>query len=675
MAHNETPEIIGDQYKVIKKIGQGGMGAVYKAHDKYLDRLVAVKMLHFAGDLAGPDVARFQREAQAAGKLNHFNIISTLNFGITAQGNPYLVMEYLEGESFSRLLKREAPMPFPRAEYFVEQIASALHYSHNHGVIHRDLKPSNVMVVEDSKGDLVTKLVDFGLAQIKDNDQNITRTGFGMGSPLYMAPEQVKGRKADERSDIYALGCMIFQMITGRLPIEDEVVFDTMSRKCDESAPLMSEVMPDKSVPPRLDALVAKCLEINPDNRFSDMAEFQTSAKKAFGRQTSVNLSIPDLPKASKKRNTIATTVGAILLLATSGLVIFGIMNEGPRQAEERQEELRESKIADETGEFIVHEIPKAVIKFQFKNESSVHTVRPSPVVDEDLKELADHPYLRSVRLDTAPMTGTGLKYLYPLEIEELKLSGTNLNEEGMKTLSGLKHLKDLNLAHCAGITNDGLKSIVNLNQLWRLVLKETPIDDHCLKTVSTMRSLTHLDISVTPKITTKGLAYLSKMPKLKSLHIGGDATTVSIFDALSKFPQLTEVIIDQLDNHDVLADGLRSLSRVKTLERVELTKMRVPNDLGVLLLPLKKRFGLILVDVTLTKEALESLAQTDKLEELTITESVVSCSDLRGLCKLKQLGALRISAMESVESQDEFEQTIKLIKASIPKCRLFVSE
>ncbi|MBX9692586.1 MAG: serine/threonine protein kinase [Cyanobacteria bacterium] len=671
MPQNETPGRIGEQYKVIKKIGQGGMGAVYKAVDEYLDRPVAIKML-LTTDLSGEEFARFQREAQASGKLNHPHIIRTLDFGVSHNGHPYLVMEFLEGVSLSSILKREAPMSLQRAEYFVSQIASALQYSHKNGVIHRDLKPSNIMVVKNADGDLVAKLVDFGLAQIKDNQQNLTLTGFGIGSPLYMAPEQVKGHKADERADIYALGCLIFQMIAGKLPIQDEVVFETMTRKCEETAPLLSEVIQDKPIPPRLDELVAKCLEIDRDNRFSGMTEFQSSAQSAFGNRATLDMDIPSRPQpATKRKHNVATIIGAASLIIISGILIYGIMTDEPRKADEVREEIKEKKIAEASGDFFVDKIPEQVVKFRFQNETSCQTVRPSPVKDEDLKELVEHPELHSLKLDTARVTGVGLRYLYPLKIEELKMSSTHLNDEGMRTLGGLKHLKDLNLAHCVGITNEGLKSITNL-KLWRLSLKDTPIDDQCLKTIARMTHLTHLDLSECANITPTGLTYLSSSPKLRELRLGGKSTSVAMFEALNKVSQLQGVSIELLEDHDTLASGLKALANLPNLTQVELAKLHTPDDLGLLLRPLKNQFGLTLVNSELNSRGLQSLADADKLTRLTISQSNMSCEDLKALCKLNQVSNFSLNVEDGTPS--ELESSLQHLKASLPKSNIRVN-
>lgn len=260
-ADRKVSEHLGARYRLDKELGRGGMGVVYKAHDTQLDRPVALK---FIGDLVDSSEEfrqRFIREAQAAARINHPNIVSIYDIS-ASQGKAYIAMEFVDGGSLARLSAKEGKLDPRRAVALSGQACAALAAIHEAGVIHRDIKPDNILL---AKGGGV-KLTDFGLARSSDN--RITRTGTAMGTPAYMAPEQVLGKEADARSDIYALGLVLHQLLTGT------VVFGTgnvLERQLNEMPPAPSEVVP--GIPAELDAIVMRCVAKAPDARYHSARE------------------------------------------------------------------------------------------------------------------------------------------------------------------------------------------------------------------------------------------------------------------------------------------------------------------------------------------------------------------------------------------------------------------
>ena len=221
LTEHERPAIAA-QFEVLELIGKGGMGAVYKVYDKELDKIFAVKLMQ--QDLAKDQVAqkRFEQEVEASCQLTHQNLIATYGHGKTADGTPYLVMEYVPGEALSDLLIREGPLEAARALRLWRQICGALEHAHKNGVIHRDLKPTNVIISRANDGTETARLLDFGIAKIisatSRETHNLTETGTVFGSPQYMSPEHCLGFKMDERSDIYSLGCTLYYAVTGKVP-------------------------------------------------------------------------------------------------------------------------------------------------------------------------------------------------------------------------------------------------------------------------------------------------------------------------------------------------------------------------------------------------------------------------------------------------------------------------
>jgi eukaryotic-like serine/threonine-protein kinase len=240
---NPIPEKIG-KYKVIGRLGQGGMGTVYKAHDPNLDRLVAIKIL--AGGLTDDPAyrQRFYREAQATANLRHPNIVTIYDLG-EHEDRPYLVMEYLEGHTLDGSWSWQG---FELAQKLnvVIGVCHGLQHAHQRGVVHRDIKPGNVMVL----GDGTPKIVDFGLAHIaQSGDRNLTRTGQIMGSLNYMSPEQVQGLPGDPRSDIFSTGVVLYELVTGNSPFKSDNDFETLSKVLKQEPPSLGKFL--LGYPPR----------------------------------------------------------------------------------------------------------------------------------------------------------------------------------------------------------------------------------------------------------------------------------------------------------------------------------------------------------------------------------------------------------------------------------------
>jgi len=255
------------KYLIEAELGRGGMGVVYRAHQSSLDRTVAIKVL--SSDLIGdPDgVRRFRLEAKSVAKLNHPNI--TQVYDIEEEENLiYLVMEYVDGESLDGLITKTV-LSESRCLKIVADIADALHFAHEKGIVHRDVKPANVLMTSDGR----VKVADFGLAYLIDREGGTTRTGFLVGSPNYMSPEQATGQKIDRRSDIYSLGVVLFRMLTGRVPFVAESSHAVLFMQVGQEPPDPREL--NKSISLVTRGLVLKALNKKPESRFQTMAEFR----------------------------------------------------------------------------------------------------------------------------------------------------------------------------------------------------------------------------------------------------------------------------------------------------------------------------------------------------------------------------------------------------------------
>lgn len=268
--------VFADKYEILSVLGAGGMSVIYKARHKYMERMCALKLLHPFLLSDSTMFQRFQYEAKAASNLSHPNIVAMHDFGITSDGKAYLVMDYLEGEDLSTVLERDVFLTEPQAREIFRQALAGLDHAHSKGVIHRDLKPSNLFLIPQTDGSVLVKLVDFGIAKITDSGsaaQNLTRTGEVFGSPLYMSPEQCSGKSLDARSDIYSLGCLMYEALSGRRPLVGESALETMHMHIKEMPLTLSQAAPKLEVSPQLENAVMKCLCKRADDRFSSVAE------------------------------------------------------------------------------------------------------------------------------------------------------------------------------------------------------------------------------------------------------------------------------------------------------------------------------------------------------------------------------------------------------------------
>ena len=273
--------LIGERYRLLGRIGQGGMGLVYRAEHILMKKVVALKLLHT--ELGNVDDApkRFEREAQSASRLNHPNIIAVTDFGRAASGQLFLVMEYVPGMALADALD-QGPLPVARAVHIVRQILDGLEHAHAQGIIHRDLKPANVMLASYEKGEVV-KILDFGIAkmsQAAEGEIPLTQGAMVFGTPSYMSPEQATAQEADRRADLYSCGVMLFEMLTGRKPFVAEDLVKVMAMQVTQPPPRLSAVAPKLAIPSALEAVVMRALEKDRARRFQSAAEFRQALEQ-----------------------------------------------------------------------------------------------------------------------------------------------------------------------------------------------------------------------------------------------------------------------------------------------------------------------------------------------------------------------------------------------------------
>ena len=275
-------QVVAGRYRVLGRLGQGGMGTVYLAEHEAIEKKVALKVLRPEYS-AKPDlVTRFQREAISASRIKHPNVLDVFDFGQLDNGCFFLAMEFLEGRDLADELEKSRVLGAERALRVILQVCKALAVAHGKGVVHRDLKPENVFLQLTADGEETVKIVDFGIAQLRSTEEaaatetsrrRLTRTGMIFGTPEYMSPEQAAGKQADLRVDIYATGIILFEMLTGAVPFTGDTFFAVLNSHMNSPLPPMRALNPEVSVSPELEAIIGRALAKSPDQRFQSMRE------------------------------------------------------------------------------------------------------------------------------------------------------------------------------------------------------------------------------------------------------------------------------------------------------------------------------------------------------------------------------------------------------------------
>jgi tRNA A-37 threonylcarbamoyl transferase component Bud32/tetratricopeptide (TPR) repeat protein len=316
-------------FKINELMGRGAMGSVYKARHMVLDKDVAIKLLHSHLCTDEQAIKRFRQEATSASRLEHPGIVRVQDFGVTVEGQPYLQMDFVHGTSLSHLIA-QGPLQADRALKLCAQVCSALTEAHNKGVVHRDIKPSNLILTNPGQADEAIKVVDFGIAKLMEEVKGgLTQTGEAMGSPPYMSPEQCAAGQLDARSDVYSLGCVLFEMLTGHPPFPSESMYEVVHHHL-HTLPASTGVL-------SLDAVILKAMAKDPAKRYASAKEFETAleesrltlaSKQSIKQKVGAYLKVMGARQQPKKLLILAST---ILLLGVCGTFAAKYFIEAPK--------------------------------------------------------------------------------------------------------------------------------------------------------------------------------------------------------------------------------------------------------------------------------------------------------------------------------------------------------
>ncbi len=370
--------LVDGRYEVLAHIGSGGMGEVYKVLDRNTQKLFALKMI-------SPQVAekkilakRLEHEAQAARTLVHGNIVSVYDVGASTDGAPYLIMDYVEGDSLDMLLKAESILPQSRALPIFMQIAEALVHAQQKQIVHRDLKPSNVLMTKTAEGNDMVKIVDFGIAKISDQDgadkTKLTQTGELLGTPLYMSPEQCTGDEIDARSDIYSFGCIMYEVLSGKSPFAAENSVKVILRHLNEDPPALPNNI---GVSADMKEVIGRCLEKHRDNRYKNAVDLHIDLERLCdGRPIRPHERKHKKREERKKFSKLAIAAGIGIVVLVPVVFVANMMT--PRPAPEAQPNFhRPEKYLNKTLTQWTDEIEKSPDDPDlYKNRGQLHAMR-----------------------------------------------------------------------------------------------------------------------------------------------------------------------------------------------------------------------------------------------------------------------------------------------------------
>jgi serine/threonine-protein kinase len=350
--NDRTGQVLGEKYRLARLVGEGGMGAVYEAQHLVVKRRFAVKLLRPELAKNTEVIARFRREAEAAGALESEHVAAVTDFGEAPDGAPYIVMEFLVGESVAALLEREGPLPVPRAVSILLQVCRGLEVAHDAGIVHRDLKPDNLFVVKRTDGSDLVKILDFGIAKLQSGAAavQVTRTGSAPGTPHYMAPEQARGDKAiDRRTDIYALGVILYELLSAKQPHPGDSYNAILAHILTKPPAPLATIR--AGLPEGLARAVHRALAAEPNARPESALEFAKSITPFVGREVvpvqsqlelrvapagSKTVATPDTSMVSvqrRSRRRALWLVALVSLVAAAGVVVARAVRDAPVEA------------------------------------------------------------------------------------------------------------------------------------------------------------------------------------------------------------------------------------------------------------------------------------------------------------------------------------------------------
>lgn len=626
-----------EKYEFITVLGAGGAGVIYKAMQKPLGRMVAVKMIH--SHLMTPTaVKRFQKEATMIGRISHANIIAVYDFGISEDDQPFMVMDYVEGKVLSEVLDEVGTLSVDETKLIAKQLCDGLAHAHSRGILHRDLKPSNIMMVPMENGPDIAKILDFGLAKViygeeDDEREHLTKTGETVGTPAFMSPEQVMGKQLEVTSDVYSLGCVMYHCLTGEPPFVGETKMETMLMHLNSKPEPINPSNGEPRISPFLEMIILKTLEKNPANRFQTMMELkeaidladrglfvtpqksrvpddeelfspaQRSGEEASSSNTPI-AEVNDLSNSLKSFLTAKVLLVVILLIGVLSVLLFAgtsLLSTPSTRVDDVKPKKKSNDTEVRKGDdpYKAQVFDDDAFIGQFDHSSQTLSSYHDPFIsDNALKVARGNSFIRNVELGQShKITERGIKHLLGLNIIRMDLKKTQVHDAVGSTLSKL-------------VGPDGLPSLQDLN------LSETPVTDKIVESLRLLPRLETVDLSVNDRISDAGAAQFAKTT-IKNLNLASTHVGDLGLDGISTMPQLLKL---NLSDTKVTDAGVKKLAKLGTLQELNLSNTRIGDESVKAIVKLKSLTILHLAKTDITAACLQDIFKRDQISWIDIT-------------------------------------------------------
>ncbi len=703
-------------FRVLRVLGVGGMAVVFETEDSQLKRHVALKLMHpeIAAKPGGAE--RFFREAQSAAALKHEHVVAIHQVGMHGQ-TPFIALELLRGETLENYLVRQQQLSVHEIIRIGREIASGLGAAHSRGLVHRDIKPANIWLeaaetptpvvtppnrnsrVKDSLPAGKVKILDFGCAKTWAGESGITYPGLLIGTPAYMAPEQLAGRVVDPRADLFSLGCVLYRMAGGRTPFGAEDLL-SVARALALEEP-SSVLTLNRQVPPALSELIAELLSKSPDQRPASAQavidrlatiEEELTAQR-FADKTPGRESAAQSPVGSRQRKTwivgIATGLAALVLLSAATWFVFGAHALPLATAMSKQSEGQSTAATNHQSQVeAIGDLDRRAALWVLSRGGSVTLTsshRSGPIDVQPSQTLPTDDFkLVKVRLENADLKAADLEHLSDLtNLEDLILTGTHTTDAALGQLRGLTkltslildrtQLTDVGLSHLAGmtalktlslkhtsVTDVGLRHLEGLSNVKDLALEGTHISDAGLPHLLHLSALNILDLTNTT-VSDAGLKQLQSLSQLESLRLNGTRVTDAGLKELATFKKLHVLMLEWTPVTDA---GMKYLQGLPQLDKLWLRGTRVTNAGLQDLRGLTKLSVLGLTLLPVTDAGLRELSSLTKLQHLVLDRTRVTDAGLLHLKGMKDLYSLYLGETSVTEAGLAHLKDLKNLRA-----------
>lgn len=619
--------VFADRYKIVDLLGKGGMGEVYLAEDLTLNIKVAVKVL--PASLAELGAARLQREAIALAKLNHPNIARVIDFAQTKDESPYMVMEYLSGETLDQIIKKQKILDLKTALNIFAQICRGLEFAHSTGVIHRDLKPSNIMVSSSDEKRLEAKILDFGIAKVATENQRLTSTGALVGSPLYMSPEHVEGIADLPTSDIYSLGCLMFECLAGVPPIKGANALETLSFHRSLAPPLISDLAPEHNYPKELINLVDECLRKAPqsrpqtakevEERLTQIRQFLESGQSPDKAQTQ-----PVKSKFKINQSALSLGVASTLVVTMLAVGIYAVINLPKTDEKVIKQAISEVK-QEKEAEIEVHgaksPFEESDVTSRIKENGSIEVKLPPTTMDDDFKAIKNG---NEILMVSSEASGRGFYSLTNLKLSTISIQYGQIEDK-----------------YCDAFTKFPL--------LGYLKVQSPKLTDKGVETITKHKHFKALHL-MSDKITDRGVSFISSLKNLESLTLASTSITPASIDYLLPLNELNMLVLKDIEFNDAFAE---KVSKLKNLEIFTLNHSKIPDSNSLRFLANTKINSLILENINLDKILFKHILSIKTLKTLEINYCTFTKDAFEPMRQNETLTHLRIFNSENIHPEN----------------------